>query len=81
MANTEHPELNDNCKHLSEEEYTLTITRNEALYLDDCLTLMVEREVNTDHKSLLSTFSMFIIVYIDLEIYCFKLSSSLNSVQ
>lgn len=37
------------------KEYSIALTRNEALYLDDCLTLMVEREINPDQKSMLTT--------------------------
>jgi len=57
MANTEYGEEGcEHDRHSLEEEYTLSVSRNEALYLDDCLTLMVEREVNLDHgKSMLST--------------------------
>jgi|TARA_R100000789_G_C3016105_1_gene152462 hypothetical protein len=44
------------CNHeRDEEDFSLTLTRNEALYLDDCLTLMVERELTMDNKSILST--------------------------
>jgi len=34
------------------KEYTICLTRNEALYLDDCLTLMIEREASSDHTVL-----------------------------
>ena len=57
MANIEY-DVNDcgHDHHSSEEEFSLSVTRNEALYLDDCLTLMVAREVATEHgKSILST--------------------------
>ena len=37
------------------KEYSVSLTRNESLYLDDCLTLMVEREINPDQKSMLTT--------------------------
>ena len=37
------------------EEFSITITRNEALYLDDCMTLMVEREMTSDQRSSLGT--------------------------
>ena len=49
-------EHGDGCTHYNiSEDFRLTITRNEALYLDDCLTLMVEREISTDQKNILGT--------------------------
>ena len=53
METTDHE--HEQVKNFSEEEFYLDVTRNEALYLDDCLTLMVEREVSIDHKNMLST--------------------------
>jgi len=61
MGNIEYNESDcEDCEnhnlHDSNEDFSLTVTRNEALYLDDCLTLMVEREVTVDHgKTMLST--------------------------
>ena len=60
MANIQHNDSDeldsDHTLNSSDEEFFLAVSRNEALYLDDCLTLMVEREVNVDHgKTMLST--------------------------
>ena len=53
METTDHE--HEQVKNFSEEEFYLDVTRNGAVYLDDCLTLMVEREVSIDHKNMLST--------------------------
>ena len=54
--NDNHNDNHIDCDHgLEEDEFTLALTRNEALYLDDCLTLMIEREVSIENKSILST--------------------------
>ena len=36
---------------MSEDEFVLTLSHNEVLYLDDCLTLMIEREYENPLES------------------------------